>query len=141
MKYLWQFLYIIITIVEADLDLLLGNDKDTQQRASALFLLKLKEHRRISQVALDDIVEEWGDLFSHTVKRLSARVREKLSSTGIDVEDIDGLDRVFEDIPHPFEGLKTRFLQEKYYRESLGLVVGLYTCAPFKTDNVHTSVI
>ena len=114
-------------IVEADLDLLLGNDKDAQQRASALFLLKLKEHRRLSQVALDDIVEEWDGLFSHTVKRLSARVREKLSSTGIDVEDIDGLDQVFEDLPHPFEGLKTRFLQEKYYRESLGLVVGTYT--------------
>ena len=104
----------------------MGNDKDAQQRASALFLLKLKEHRRISQVALDDIVEEWGDLFSHTVKRLSARVHEKLSSTGIDVEDIDGLDQVFEDIPHPFEGLKTRFLQEKYFRESLGLVVGIH---------------
>ena len=69
-------------------------------------------------------MEEWGGLFSHTVKRLNARVRERLSSTGIDVEAIDGLDQVFEDVPHPFEGLKTRFLQEKYYRDSLGLVVG-----------------
>ena len=43
----------IILIVEADLDILLGNDKDAQQRASALFLLKLKEHRRLSQVAID----------------------------------------------------------------------------------------
>ena len=77
----------------------MGNDEDAQRRASALFLLKLKEHRRLSQVALDDIVEEWGGLFSHAVKRLSARVREKLSSSGIDVEDIDGLDDVFEDIP------------------------------------------
>ena len=103
----------------------MGNDEDAQRRASALFLLKLKEHRRLSQVALDDIVEEWGGLFSHAVKRLSARVREKLSSSGIDVEDIDGLDDMFEDIPDPFKGLKTRFLQEKYYRESLGLVVGI----------------
>ena len=131
----------IILIVEADLDLLLGNDKDAQQRASALFLLKLKEHRRLSQVAIDDIVEEWGELFSHSVRRLSASVREKLSSNGIDVDDIDGLDQVFEDVPHPFEGLKTRFLQEKYYRQSLGLVVGILhpecTIMYFKAANVH----
>ena len=104
----------------------MGDDKDAQQRASALFLLKLKEHRRISQIALDDIVEEWGDLFSHTVKRLSATVCAKLSSTGINVEDIDGLDQLFEDLPHPFEGLKTRFLQKNFFRESLGLVVGIH---------------
>ena len=54
----------------ADLDLLLGIDKNVQQRSSALFLLKLKEHRRISQVA---IVEDWDGLFSHSVQRLHAR--------------------------------------------------------------------
>lgn len=55
----------------ADLDLLLGIDKDIQQRSSALFLLKLKAHRSISQVAIDDIVEDWDGLFSHSVSRKS----------------------------------------------------------------------
>ena len=57
--------------VQADVDLLLGSDKVAQQRSSALFLLKLK----LSQVAIDDIVQEWNGLFSHTLQRLHAEVR------------------------------------------------------------------
>ena len=30
---------------------------------------------------------------------------------------------MFQDFPSPFEGLETQHLQEKYFRESLGLVV------------------
>ena len=55
--------------VQADLHLLLGVDKDIQWRSSALFLLKLKEHRRISQAAIDDVVEDRDVLFSHSVQR------------------------------------------------------------------------
>ena len=102
--------------VQADHDLLRGIDKDIQQRSSALFLLKSKEHRRITQAAIDDIVEDW-DL------RLHARVRERLASAGIEISSIDGLQEVFEDVPSPFDGLETRHKQEKFYTESLGLVV------------------
>ena len=105
---------------------MLGIDKDIQQRSSALFLLKLKEHRRISQTAVDDIVADWNGLFSHSVQRLYARVRETLASSGVDVCSIDGLQEVFEEVPHPFEGLETRFKQEKFFTETLGLVVSLH---------------
>ena len=44
--------------VQAGVDLLLGSDKVTQQQSSALFLLKLKEFRKLSLVATDDIVQE-----------------------------------------------------------------------------------
>lgn len=108
---------------QADLDLLLGTDKAAQQRSSALFLLKLKESRRLSQAAIDDIVHDWDGLFSHTVKRLQARVKAKLATAGIDVDGIEGLQEVFQDVPNPFDGLQTRHMQEKYYHESLGLVV------------------
>lgn len=85
--------------------------------------MKLKEHRRISQVAIDDIVQEWDALFYHSVQRLNARIREELTVAGVDVEKITGLQEVFNDIPSPFQGLETRYLQEKYYHENLGLVV------------------
>ena len=42
---------------------------------------------------------------------------------GVDVEKMTGLQEVFNDIPSPFQGLETRYLQEKYYHENLGLVV------------------
>ena len=61
--------------VQADLDLLLGIDKNVQQRSAALFLLKLKEHRRISQVAIDDMIQEWDGLFSSSMQHLHARIR------------------------------------------------------------------
>ena len=105
--------------------MLLGADKTTQQRSAGLFILKLKECRRLSQVTIDDIVREWNGLFSHTAHQLSARVRERLASSGVDEEKIEGLQEVFQDIPSPFEGLETRHLQEKYFRESLGLVVSM----------------
>lgn len=71
----------------------------------------MKEYRRITQVALDDIIEEWESLFSHSVQRQHARVRETLASAGID--EIDGLDEIFQVVPSPFEGLETRHKQEK----------------------------
>ena len=70
-----NYLFLLVD-VQADLHLLLGVDKGIQQRSSALFLLKLKEHRRISQAAIDDIVEDWDVLFSHSIQRLHATVRE-----------------------------------------------------------------
>ena len=85
------------------------------------FLLKMKEYRRITQVALDDIIKEWESLFAHSVQRLHARVRETLASAGID--EIDGLDEIFQVVPSPFEGLETRHKQEKFDREVLQLVV------------------
>lgn len=42
--------------VQADLDLLLGTDSLIQQRSASLFLLKLKELRKITQVTIDDII-------------------------------------------------------------------------------------
>ena len=46
--------------------------------------------------------------------------------SNIDVHSIAGLDEVFTTVPSPFEGLESRYLQEKYFREKLGLLVSLY---------------
>ena len=113
----------LFTEVRADLDLLLGLDIAAQQRSAGLFLLKLKEHRRLSQAAIDDIVQEWNGLF---LQRLNARESEKLASSGIDVDSIERLQEVFQDFPSLFQGLETRYFQEKYFRESLGLLVSIY---------------
>lgn len=117
------FLLSFLQDVQADHDILLGIDKDIQQRSSALFFLKLREQRRITQAAIDDIVEDWDALFSYSVQQPHARVRERLASTSIEISSIDGLQEVFEDVPRPFDGLETMHKQEKFYTESLGLVV------------------
>ena len=116
----------ISEINQAEIDHLLGTDQEKQKRASALFLLKLKESKQVSQVVIDEIISEWHTLFSHTTLRIQAGVRASLAAAGIDSSTLPGLNEVFDNIPKPFDGLETRFKQEKYYRESLFLVVSVY---------------
>ena len=87
---------------------LTGSDKEE--------LRKLKEQRRISQVAIDDVVSGCISLFSHTVFRLQAGVRAKLAESGVDPSMVDGLESVFEDVTNPFKGLETCYLQENISR-------------------------
>ena len=70
-------------------------------------------------------MQGWDGLFSQVKQQMGARVRDTLAVAGIDVGGIHGLDEVFQDTPSPFEGLETRYLQEKYFCEELGLVVSL----------------
>lgn len=93
------------------------------RRSSAIFLLKLKEQRCTSQVVINDTVENCKGLFSQTIERVQAGVRAKLAESGIDPGSINGLDNAFENVVDPFEGIGTSHLQEKYYRETLGLIV------------------
>ena len=99
---------------------MLGIDKIRQKKASALFLLKLKETRQLSQTAIDDVVEGSRAVFSHTVQRLHSGVRAKLASLGVDETQIDS---VFADLDDPFLDLETQHKQEKCFINDLGLIV------------------
>lgn len=73
-----------------------GRDDEVQRRSSALFILKLKEARRVSQVVVDDVVEELSGLFEHSSERLKAGVSSTLATAGVDVEYLGNhLDNVF----------------------------------------------
>ena len=101
----------------------MGMDINQIRRSSALFLLKLKEQRRISQVAINDIVAGSRGLVSQCIQRVHAGIRATLAEEGIDMESVAGLDDVFEKCIDPFDSIGTEYLQEKYYREELGLIV------------------
>ena len=109
-------------INQAEIDHLLGTAQEKQKRASALLLLKMKESK---QVVIDEMVSDWHSLFSHTTLRIQAGVRASLAAVRIDSNTLLGLNEVIDNIPKPFDGLETPFKQEKYYRESLFLVVSL----------------
>ena len=123
----------------ADIQYLTGADVEAIRRSSALFLIKLKEKRRTSQVCIDDIVEGSRGLFRLTVDRVGAGIKSHLAESGVDPESIAGLDGVIHDIVDPFHGIDTCHLQEKYFRESLGLIVSVrvwswdndFTCKDF----------
>lgn len=106
-----------------DVQCLLGSDAGAMRKASSLFLLKLKEQWRVSQVAVDDIVSSSRGLFDDTIKRVQANVNAKLAESGVDPDTVTGLDDAFSTVSDPFLGLETSYLQEKFYRDELGLIV------------------
>lgn len=80
----------------------------TRRRSSALFLLKLKEHRRISQTAVDDVVEGCQTLFQQTIQTVQAGVRARLAESGIDPDVVAGLNETFSELVNPFDGLENK---------------------------------
>lgn len=111
-----------IPIYTADINRLTGNDEQLQKRSSALFALKLKEQRRISQKALDDVIDFSKAQFEQTTSMFVAEVSSQLAEKGLD-PDILNLDSVFSKFNHPFSELDTKFKQNKYFKEKLGLIV------------------
>ena len=94
-------------------------------RSSALLILKLKEQCHVSQNAINIIVEECKGLFNQTLTRVQAGLRARLASLGLDPEVISEIDDVFSETNDPFKELHSYYLQQKYYREELGLIVSL----------------
>lgn len=60
---------------------------ETRRRSSALFLLKLKEHRRITQVALEDVIEGCQSLLQQSIQTVHCGVRARLAESGVDPDD------------------------------------------------------
>ena len=105
---------------------MIGADAENIRRSSAMFLLKLKEHFRISQIAIDFIVERCRDLLSQTIVRAEAAVKARLAEVGIDLESVGDLHDIFQSVLDPFDGIDTCYLQEKYYREKFNLIVCMF---------------
>ena len=99
--------------------------KFEDKKQMALLLLKIKEVRKVSQSALDGIIEDISLILQQTIGRLKASVNSCLQSHGMSVSVFDGLSNVFNDpsILNPFDQLESKFLQEKFYREHLDLLV------------------
>ena len=106
----------------ADIDRLMGYDEELQKRSAALLLLKLKERRRVSQVAIDDIIEHSKAQFDRTVSIHSAEIRSHLAERGVDPSELD-LDSALSKFNHLFMELDTKHKQDKYFRDKFGLIV------------------
>ena len=90
------------------------------ERNSALLLLKLKEGHAVSQVAIDSIVEGCGHMFELFTKNVEHVAAEHLTAAGVDK---DFLAHAFSQVPKPFENLKTKYRQEKFFVQEFGMIV------------------
>lgn len=90
----------------------------------------------LTQAAIDEIVEETTSLFDRTFTMLKAGIREKLASSGVEID----LESVFANLSDPFQGLTTKHYQETYFKECLKLIVSLpvgVSSMPYHNINFH----
>ena len=93
---------------------------------AARFLLSIKAKHDLSQAAVDTIVTSTTSLVGTVVQDVLAGVREELPEEAKRVLDGKIQEGAFD--RQLFEGLGTPYLQKKYFRESLKLVVSIITC-------------
>ena len=85
-----------------------------RQKENAAFLLKLSEARRLSQVAVADVIDGCRRICAQSLEK----AREKLYESGIETDN-----DIFSDVGDPFEGIHTPYLLEKFVSDHLNYVV------------------
>ena len=90
----------------------------------ALFLLKLKEERRLPQVAVDGLIGDISILLDEEILSLKQNVIQYMQEGHVSAELISKVNEEFtERVYSPFEGLQTAFFQKKYFINHFNLVV------------------
>ena len=99
-----------------------------KQRSTALFLLGLKEKHKLTQAAVQSVVDGVTSLLQQRLDILHMQVRSKLTEAG--VLSMPELDALFSEDGvngHPFFGLETQHQQQKYYRDHFNFI-SIGTC-------------
>ena len=95
-------------------------------QAAALLLLKLKESYKLTQSALQGVIEGTTSLWQQHLDCIHSVVNQVLTEVGVNLASVPGLEVIFDPegkFGHPFSGLETQHRQMKYYKQHLGLVV------------------
>ncbi len=100
-------------------------EKELQSYA-ATWILKTREVYKLTQSAVNNIIQDVTALAQFLQDKARSAVEEVLSNAGVASSQIPDLQTVFNpDGPfgRPFRGLESTYQQTKYYREHFGLVV------------------
>ena len=98
------------------------------QKSTALFLLGLKEKHKLTQAAVQSVVEGATSLLQQRLDILHTQVCSKLTEAG--VTSLLGLDGLFSEDganARPFLGLETHHQQLKYYKTHFNFIVSTCT--------------
>lgn len=93
--------------------------------SAALFILKAKEERRVSQRALDGLLEDFHEVCEIQRNALRDEVKKCLDGLKCTSVVIDAVDKVIERScsASPFDGLHTAYLQQQYFQKHFHFVV------------------
>lgn len=110
-----------------------GEDTRTDEHPSlqaAQFILKTRDGRRITQVALDGILQDTKSFIECSLDTLEVTVVEKLEESGMRGDEICSIRDLFSSLKNPFEGLETQYRQEQFFEQHFNYVVSLKTPLP-----------
>ena len=97
------------------------------KRNAALFLLKTKEKGRVSQATLDELVFDLTSFVQVRLDEVHQEVKSVISQSDVPVSDVATavIERSFnkKGISRPFAGLESSYLQRKYFKEELKMLV------------------
>ena len=101
----------------------------SEKRSNAMNILKLREWYKLAQTTVDGILSDTEEIAGRIVSQLQQHVVTILNEAGVHPKEIPGLGflEVFEgpEILRPFNGLNTEYLQDKYFRKNMGLVLSV----------------
>ena len=107
------------------------NHEESIKKSRALFILKTVEVRKLTLTAVNSILGDIQHLVEDALTVAQRKTERVLESHGIDASNIPRFDTSFTSEMWPFAGIETGYLQMKYFRETLGLIVSL-------CFNIHT---
>ena len=107
------------------------HDRPTQTLTDrAMWILKLKEKRKLTQLTLEEILEDVTELCSNLLVDLEQHVSSALACVGVKIDDVPGLSTLFSsesEFSQPFKHLNTYHHQLAFYRENFHFVVSCFT--------------
>ncbi len=121
----------------------LTNPMPVLQTSSALFLMKIKEELKLTQTAIQGIVEGVTGITQTRLSILQTEVNNVLEASGVSASSISGLDDLFDQdgvFGRPFLGMETQHQQHKYYTTHFQFVVGAGREGRTYTMYVHVPV-
>ena len=113
-----------------------------RNKKQALYLLKLRVDKQVSQTAICDIIANSRKLCQQTAANLVGRIRNTLLQAQVEIDCVSGLSEALESpAPDSFDGIDTSYLLEKYAKDHLDYVVRQLYAYPLSiTSLVYTCV-
>ena len=102
------------------------------RRTSALHWLKMKDRDRVTQTAIDSLVDNTTSIVRTSMDVLKRGLMNRLDTAGIDFNAVPGLPELFQEDSlalNPFSGSREEAQQCQYYKDHFNLVVSTTFCS------------
>ena len=108
--------------------------QESMQKASAMFILKMKELHRLPQKAIDSIIQGTKELYEDVFMKYQPETKAVLEAYGVNIINNPQIyQHLQNEVTDPFDGLKTAYSLIKYFKEKLSFEVSqIYICMLLK---------